>query len=159
MEPMPPMSWTKLAGALKGKLDETLDQVADLLKDSMLDAEPAARRKPDEPMPEHLPPLDEEAFLQALEPRLEETFWRVTEAINAVRAGDNLERTREVVADLFAALAWEAFNAGIRQRIEAGVAEECPPFEPDRDSWAARYRRMKLLEAAFPLTPAGDEDN
>jgi hypothetical protein len=158
MEPMPPMSWKKLAGALKGKLDETLDQVANLLKDTMLDSEPAGGRKAFEPMPDYLPPLDEQAFLQALEPRLEETFWRVTEVLNAVRPGDNLEQSREAVADLFAALAWEAFNAGMRQRIEAGVATEFPPFESDRDSWAARYRRMKLLDAAFPLVPASDDD-
>jgi hypothetical protein len=106
-------------------------------------------------MPENLPPLAEDEFLAALEPGLEATVWRAMEVINAVGPGDSLELAHEAVADLFAALAWETFNAGIHQRIQAGAAANFPTCS---DSWAARYRRMKLLETAFPLARSADDN-
>jgi hypothetical protein len=153
MEPMPSMSWKKLAAALQGKFEETLDHVADVVKDTMLDSEPTGGRNAGLPVPGDLPPLAEDEFLEALEPRLEATIWRAMEVINGVGPGDSLAQAHEAVADLFAALAWETFNAGIRQRIKAAAAGDVPSGP---DSWAARYRRMKLLETAFPLARSGD---
>jgi hypothetical protein len=152
MDPMRRMSWKRLAAAMHGKFEDTLDHWADLLKNAVLDGELAEPNGPPPPLLGDLPPLTPQEFAARLRASLAKTLQCVTEAVNELEPGQPLQPCQETIADLFAELAWEAFELGLRMRLDA--AARVPGVASPSGSWAEKYRRMKALEAAFPLNPA-----
>jgi hypothetical protein len=153
MDPMRRMSWKRLAAAMHGKFEDTLDHWADLLKNAVLDGELAEPNgPPPPPLLGELPSLTPEELTLRLRAALAKTLKCVTEAVNGLEPGQPLQPCQEAVADLFAELAWEAFELGLRMRLDA--ATSVPGAGAPSGSWAEKYRRMKALEAAFPLNPA-----
>jgi hypothetical protein len=156
MHPMPPPSWTKLAAAMRDKAEETLDRLADAIKDSVIDWERAEPMPGERPVLDWLPPVPEERLAEALRDRLADALHRLAEAVNEVRPGDPRTATREELCEQFAALAWEAFEVGVQLRLDAAVAELAgAPAAPG--AWVEKYRRMRATEAAFPLS-GGDSE-
>jgi hypothetical protein len=148
--PSPP-TWGHLAQEFHDKLEETLERLADLVKDLMLDGgrRPASAGL----LPDDLPPVPPEALVRALRDRAEAALRQAAEAVNAVGPGEHLGAGQEQVADVFLSLAREAFEIGLRLRLDAATRTLEPVAQGD---WALRYRRMVLLEAAFP--PDEDAD-
>jgi len=155
MQPMPPMSWTKLAAAMHGKFDETLDRLADAVKDSILDWEGAHGCAGAGPVVASLPPVSGDDLVAALRGRVEDALRLAAGVVNDVRPGERLADRREEIIDLFTALACEAFEVALQLRLDAAAAELAGTAPPG--DWAQKYRRMRVAEAAFPPPDAGHD--
>lgn len=151
MKTLSPPTWGRLAQEFHDKLEETLERLADLVKDLMLDG--GRRPSASGLLPDALPPVPPEALVRALRDRAEAALRQAAEAVNAGRPGEPLGAGQERVADVFLTLAREAFEIGLRLRLDAAARTLEPAAQGD---WALRYRRMLLLEEAFPAD--GDSD-
>jgi hypothetical protein len=151
MNTLSPPTWGRLAQEFHDKIEETLQRLADLVKDLMIDGD---RRPPaDGRLPDALPPVPPEALVRALRDRAEAALRLAAEAVNDVRPGEPLGAGQERVADVFLELAREAFEIGMLLRLDAAAQARQLPAQ---GAWAKRYRRMVLLEDAFPAEDGGD---
>jgi hypothetical protein len=150
MHTLPPPTWGRLAQEFHHKLEDTLERLADVVKDLVLDG--GHRPTSAGLLPDALPPVPPEALLRALRDRAEAALCRAAEAVNAIRPGEHLGAGKEQVADVFLDLAREAFEIGLRLRLDAAARTLEPAAQGD---WALRYRRMLLQEEA---TPEDDAD-
>jgi hypothetical protein len=124
-------------------MDTTMDRMADLIKDTLLDG-----MEGDDEVPAaiSLAPVSADELIERLRPCLEQTLREVADRLNAV-PGDSLpdeilEETGELFSDLWAA----TLRTALQMRIESALAEEPTPPDapPPQGEWAKRYRHMHL---------------
>jgi hypothetical protein len=142
---------------LRTWFDDLVEQLADGVKEAMLDLDFDNDRPEFPAPPEDLPPADREELIAALRDRTEATLRAATILINEVQPGPGWQDGQQRLAELFVELAREAFAMGLRLRTEAALHQpvERPPII---GLWAERYRRMRLMEAAFPEVDGPDDD-
>jgi hypothetical protein len=132
-EPSPAASWDERVRLMQAKLDQTLERVADAVKNSLLewDLLPPELRGPQNSL-DHLPPVAREEFADALRGRVEETLRRVADAVNE---GSHEEQVRILLAELL----WDAVDAGVRLRSRAvepasSASSESSSFTPSSEA-------------------------
>jgi hypothetical protein len=158
MDHPPFRSGKGVSGALRGWFDDFVDQLADSVKDAMLDLDCDDERSESLTSSESLPPLDREELVAALRERTEATLRAAAVLINEVRPGPGWQEGQQHLAELFATLAREAFAVGLRLRTETALHR--PTDRPPVDGlWAERYRRMRLMDAAFPEVREPPDDD
>ena len=153
----PSSSWHPLS-ATRSWLDETLDRLADAVKDALLDWEWENDEWEGLPSPRDLPPVNEKEFLDVLRFQTEQTLRDVAATVNEIRPGVGWQRGQRLVAERLAELARDAFAVGLQMRLNAALRKPAVP-QPAPGLWAARYRRMMLETSAFPETPCPDDDD
>jgi hypothetical protein len=130
---------TASAAGVWNRIEQTLEQMADVIKDLLLDGSldantPALLIEP-------LPPMPRERFIEAMRPAVEATLRRAADVINRAPTGRIVAASEERVGEGFAALWREALEVGVRLRLEAAEAQ-LPPGERPQGEWAKRFRRM-----------------
>jgi hypothetical protein len=135
--------------------DDLVDRLADRVKDAILDID-FDDEAPEELPPEPLPAVNRDLLTAAMRDRTEATLRAAAEVINDVQPGPGWEESQRHVAELFVELARETFATGLRLRTAAAVYR--PAESVVGGLWAERYRRMRIMNAAFP-EPAGTDDD
>jgi hypothetical protein len=147
-----------LPGGLRGWFDDLVDRLADGVKDAMLDLDFENERDELPAPPESLPPADRDELIAALRLRTEAALRSAATLINEVQPGPGWQEGQQQVAELFVELAREAFAVGLRLRTDAALHQPTD-HPPVMGLWAERYRRMRLMDAAFPEVPASSDDD
>lgn len=122
-----------------GYRDGLFDQLADAVKDALLDWDVA----PQAGDASDLLPMASADFVEAMRPKVDEVLRRLADAINEAppeRAADILKGP---VAALFSVLLREAIFRGMQLRVEATEAG-LSPAEAPAGAWAKRYRQMRV---------------
>lgn len=123
-----------------GYRDGLFDQLADAVKDALLDWDVAPARGDADG---DLLPMAPGAFVEALRPKVEEVLCRLAEAINEAPPDRAAEILKGPVAALFSVLLREAIFRGMQMRVEATEAG-LSPTEVPAGAWAQRYRQMRV---------------
>ena len=148
-------SWERLLETMRRRVDDTVEELADAVKDAMLDWSPGDFR--DTP-PQCLAPLDPDCFIGEMRGPVEEVLRQVAAAVNDSPDGHLDSRREEQVSDLFAQLWCEALDVGrqLRERGATGPHDELPPPQGE---WARRLRRIVAEDKkAFLQGPERSED-
>src|SRR5258707_14812267 len=116
MERLPPISWDRLVTLMRRRLDETVEQMADVIKDAMLDWSPVDGG---DPLGEDLPRLSADHFVEAMRGRVEDVLRQMAEAVNDSPAGQLSAAREEQMGDLFAQLWCTATELGRQMRRDA----------------------------------------
>src|SRR5262249_18314937 len=114
-------SWHPSPASLRSWIDDTLNHLADAVKDAMLDWDFDDDEWADLPPPQYLPPLSEAEFLAALRGQTERALKDVAAGVNEVRPGVGWQCGQNVVAESLAELAQEAFAVGLQMRLNAAL--------------------------------------
>lgn len=134
--------WDRFVGRVRDRIEDTVERVADAIKDFLLDAGTAEDADFTRPAAEDPPPFSREDFLAALRPRVEETLGRLADVLNETPGGQLSAACEEHLTNLFARLWCEALQLGQQMRSDAVHAVPAP-FKPAPGEWARRYRRMQ----------------
>jgi hypothetical protein len=101
------MTWAELAAALHRKVDDTLERLADTIKDTLLDGQLPASEDDAETAP--VVPVARERFVEAMRPRIEEALRGMADSLNERRDAD-------AVGELLEALLRDALQTGLAMR-------------------------------------------
>jgi hypothetical protein len=123
-----------------GYRDGLFEQLADAVKDAILDWELTPSAEGDQAA-EDLLPMSPPLFVETLRPRLEEALRQLAVAINDVPPDQAGDLIKGPVAKLFVDLLREAVFIGVQMRVEATEASVTSTQLPE-GAWAKRYRRM-----------------
>ena len=146
------LRWQTVVEELRHRLDDALDQIADTIKDSMLDwGEP---EEDEAQFPEQtFVSLARSEFVEAMRDRIEDALARLADVIDDAPA-ERLDRSREeVVAEILTKLCCEALETGGRLRL-AGKPRNIPLPAPAAGEWARRFRQMHALDHALMPAPS-----
>ncbi len=152
--------WMKSPAGLRGRVEATLDDVADALKDALLDWE-LGTDPPDPPEAGDLPPLEPALFVMEMRPKVEGALERLAAFINEAPAGSVVAASEAPVREVLFELWREALEVGMRLRLEAADASLPPGLRPQGE-WARRFRDLRLagprLTRARPPCPEPDPE-
>ncbi len=140
----PPSPWSHAARTMRQRVDAAMDQMADLIKDALLDGLDFGDG--DEPAVAPLLPLSPDEFVRRMRERVERTLRQVAEVLNDA-PDESAAATEEATCDLFSELWLEALKVAEQMRLDATLAERMPDAEPPEGEWAKRYRRMHTDDA------------
>ena len=144
--------WQTVVEELRHRLEDGLDQIADIIKDSMLDwGEP---EEDETPFPEQtFVSLARSKFVEAMRERIEDALAHLADVIDDAPAG-RLDRSHEeAVAEILTKLCCEAVETGIRLRL-AGKPRNVPLPAPAAGEWVRRFRQMHALDHALTSAPS-----
>jgi hypothetical protein len=132
----------------------TMDRVANFIQDCLIewDLENETRRFGETPPP--LPPLDANAFAEAMLPEINQLLDAVTQRINEAPSAPSISGHGPEVRKLVEAWTKRALEVGEQLRIDA-AADELPALNTPHSDWARKFRRMKAAEGE--LAPTADE--
>jgi hypothetical protein len=131
----------RLLEVLCGSGGDSLERVADRIKDALLDWELPWDTERRAALPDDLLPMSPADFVAELRGRVEEVLWHLAAVINDAPACQLDTVGRQRVAELLGVLVQEALERGVQLRLEA--TEAGPPLLPlPEGAWASRYRRM-----------------
>jgi hypothetical protein len=102
------ITWGELATALHRKVDETLDRLADVIKDTLLDCELPGGSEDDQASGP-LMPLSRERFVETMRPRIEDALRGMADSLNESGGADR-------VGELLEALLRDALHTGLEMR-------------------------------------------
>src|SRR5436309_3217880 len=111
-----PHRWDRFVGGVRDRIEDSLERMADAIKDFLLDAGEARDADTTQPLAEDLLPLSREAFIAALRPRVEETLGHLADALNETPGGQLSAARDERLTDLFARLWCDALELGQQMR-------------------------------------------
>lgn len=156
MNPSPATPLSRAVGGVRSKVGQTLEAMADAIKDAILDWEEDEAGQDDGGLTE-LPPLEPVLFVAALREKVEDVLWRMAEAVNEAPTGQIVAASEGRVRELLAELYREALELGLQMRLDAGEAG-LPPGQRPRGTWARRLRRLKAGGLVIvPPDPIGHE--
>jgi hypothetical protein len=134
----------RLADVLRGSGPGAIERLSEALMHLLIDWELPGEVSDAEPLPEHLPPLDAQEFVEALRDRVEQTLRGMAAAINAAPGGAIVDASEERIAELLGELWADALALGVQMRLDAadGVAPT--------SRWASKYRAMRAAGEVLP---------
>ncbi|MBY0523703.1 MAG: hypothetical protein K2R98_09895 [Gemmataceae bacterium] len=132
-----------------GSGGDSLERVADAIKDAILDWELPETDDSDVSPLDALQPMAPADFIEAMRPRIEETLLKVADAINEAPTGQLLAASEARVTDLILEMALESLQVGLRLRLEATQAGS-PTTEMPQGAWARKYRKMRTARDTMP---------
>ena len=135
------MSLQYLGESVRSSVAETLERLADAIRDAMLDSSWAEGPEADGPGPP-LPSMDVNHFVELMRGKVEETLRKAGQIINDAPTGEVAAASAGQLDDLFGELSHLAVMLGLQLRLEAAEVEAAPGQRPQGD-WAKRWRRMK----------------
>jgi hypothetical protein len=121
-----------------------MDQMADIIKDAILDGFEFGDEEDVPAAP--LVPLSPDEFVLRMRQRVEKTLRQVARVLNEA-PDESPAATEEATCDLFSELWLEALKVAAQMRLEATLAEQLPEGEMPEGEWAKRYRRMHADDA------------
>jgi hypothetical protein len=130
---------------MRQRVDAAMDQMADIIKDALLDGlefgddEDEARVVP-------LLPLSPDQFVLRMRERVEKTLRQVAQVINEA-PDESAAAIEEATCDLFSELWLEALKVAEQMRLDATLADQKPDADLPQGEWAKRYRRMHSDDA------------
>jgi len=149
MKHLPRTPWKKFLDSLRHRVEESLERMADVIKDAILDWEvgmdAAAERLP----LEELPPMAPARFVEAMRDKVDAILWSVAEAINDAPTGHIVAASEEQIGKLLEELWCEALRQGVQQRIDAAQSG-LRPSQRLQGEWAKRLHRMTVAGASLP---------
>ena len=140
----PPSPWSQAARTMRQRVDAAMDQMADIIKDAILDGFEFGDEEDVPAAP--LVPLSPDQFVLRMRERVEKTLRQVAQILNEA-PDESPAATEEATCDLFSELWLEALKVAAEMRLEATLAEQLPEGEMPEGEWAKRYRRMHADDA------------
>ena len=140
----PPSPWSHAACSMRQRVDAAMDQMADIIKDAILDGFEFGDEEDVPAAP--LVPLSPDEFVLRMRQRVEKTLRQVARVLNEA-PDESPAATEEATCDLFSELWLEALKVAAEMRLEATLAEQLPQGEMPEGEWAKRYRRMHADDA------------
>ena len=140
----PPSPWSHAACSMRQRVDAAMDQMADIIKDAILDGFEFGDEEDVPAAP--LVPLSPDEFVLRMRQRVEKTLRQVARVLNEA-PDESPAATEEATCDLFSELWLEALKVAAQMRLEATLAEQLPEGEMPEGEWAKRYRRMHADDA------------
>ena len=140
----PPSPWSHAACSMRQRVDAAMDQMADIIKDAILDGFEFGDEEDVPAAP--LVPLSPDQFVLRMRERVEKTLRQVAQILNEA-PDESPAATEEATCDLFSELWLEALKVAAEMRLEATLAEQLPQGEMPEGEWAKRYRRMHADDA------------
>jgi hypothetical protein len=113
-------TWPELVRLLCNKINESLDEMADGIKNAMLDWDPGGVSGMEAPVPQTLP--SREQFIAAMRPRLERALHRMAEALYEPDRGEPL-------VQLIEQLLRDALNEALSQGRNSPPSDSLPVQE------------------------------
>jgi hypothetical protein len=129
---------------MRQRVDAAMDQMADIIKDAILDGFEFGDEEDVPAAP--LVPLSPDQFVLRMRERVEKTLRQVAQILNEA-PDESPAATEEATCDLFSELWLEALKVAAEMRLEATLAEQLPQGEMPEGEWAKRYRRMHADDA------------
>jgi hypothetical protein len=144
--------WQTVIEELRNRLNDALDQIADTIKDSMLDwGEP---EEDETQFPERtFVSLARSEFVEAMRAKVEDALARLADVIDDAPTGRLNLSHEAAVAEIVTKLCCEALDTGIRLR-PAGKPRNVPLPAPAAGEWARRFRQMHALDHALMAVPS-----
>lgn len=159
-----------------GKFAALFDDLADSVRDALLDFEMVKGEETEAPSDQALPPLVKHEFVAQARTRLDEVLDQMGDAINESATAQELDDCDADVQALFKSLGHDLLEIGVQMRIDAALAgvavpptaaqpvsaapkalvnkvavAPLPRKKPNRQkSWVEKYRRMKIREGKWP---------
>jgi hypothetical protein len=130
---------------MRQRVDAAMDQMADIIKDALLDGLDFADEE-DVPAGPPLAPLPPDEFVRRMHERVERTLRQVAEILNDA-PDESSAAVEEATGDLFSELWLEALKVAAQMRLDATSAEKPPDPDLPQGEWARRYRRMHADDA------------
>jgi hypothetical protein len=124
---------------MRERVDSTMEHMADLIKDALLDG--LELSDDDDVPPAPLEPLSPEEFVERMRGRVERALRQVAEVLNAA-PDESPARTADKTSELFNELWLEALSVAAQMRLESTLTTELPEEELPQGEWARRYRLM-----------------
>jgi len=128
----------------------SLERLGNVIKDVLIDWDILGDEDDDEYFVDELPAMSPEAFVLKMRVKVEETLFRVADAINQAPTGDIIVASEEKICQHLAELVSAAVVLGVQMRLEEAEAL-CPPGHRPQGEWARRLRRMLAGGAGMPL--------
>ena len=144
MATRPASPWSRAARGMRRRVDAAMDQMADIIKDALLDGLDLGDEE-DVPVTPLLPVSPDEFVLRMRE-RVEKTLRQVARILNDAPY-ESPAATEEATCDLFSELWLEALKVAGQMRLDATLADKMPDAELPQGEWAKRYRRMHADDA------------
>ena len=142
---VPPSSpWSHAARTMRQRVDAAMDQMADIIKDALLDGFEFDDQEDVPAAP--LVPLSPDEFVLRMRERVERTLRQVARVLNDAPY-DSPAATDEATCDLFGELWLEALKVAAQMRLDATLTETMPGVQLPPGEWARRYRRMHADDA------------
>lgn len=142
---VPPRSpWSHAARTMRQRVDAAMDQMADIIKDALLDGIELGDEEDVPAAP--LVPLSPDEFVQRMRERVERTLRQVARVFNDA-PDDSPAAIEEATCDLFSELWLEALKVAAQMRLERTLTDAIPEVQLPEGEWARRYRRMHADDA------------
>jgi hypothetical protein len=130
---------------MRQRVDAAMDQMADIIKDALLDGFEFGDDEDDVPAAPFVP-LSPDEFVLRMRERVERTLRQVARVLNDA-PDDSPPATEEATCDLFSELWLEALKVAAQMRLDATLTDTMPEVQLPEGEWARRYRRMHADDA------------